>query len=173
MISCGSFSSRCFRRGPMKTPGPRPVPDRRCGQGILYVLHTGIGWEDLPQELGFRSDMTCWRRIKWWINAGAFDDLHRTLLAQLNAENEIDWSRAVIDGSYIDTKKGVPDLEFAPISSAATQGSPLVELGEENRWGGAWESATIVGWVHWMQWQAELLAGPPWRSDPAAPRWSR
>ncbi|MFB6846545.1 transposase [Streptomyces sp. NPDC056373] len=108
MISCGSFSSRCFRRGPTKAPGPRPVPDRQCLQGILYVLHTGIGWEDIPQELGFRSGMTCWRRIKRWIHAGVFDDLHRILLAQLNAANEIDWSRAVIDGSHIDTKKGGP-----------------------------------------------------------------
>ena len=122
MISCGSFSSHCFRRGPMKAPGPRPVPDRQCLQGILYVLHTGIGWEDLPQELGFRSGMTCWRRIKRWINAGLFDDLYQILLAQLNAANEIDWSRAVIDGSHIDTKKGVPDLEFAPISSPHVSG---------------------------------------------------
>nr|GID82784.1 hypothetical protein Ade03nite_17080 [Actinoplanes derwentensis] len=30
----------------------------RC-QGILFVLHTGIGWEDPPQELGFGSGMTC------------------------------------------------------------------------------------------------------------------
>lgn len=79
MISCGSFSRRYFRRGPMKTPDQRPVPDRQRLQGILYVLHTGISWEDLPQELGFRSGMTCWRRIKRCINAGAFDDLHRIL----------------------------------------------------------------------------------------------
>ena len=122
MISCGSFLEPLFRRGPMKAPGPRPVPDRQCLQGILYVLHTGIGWEDLPQELGFRSGMTCWRRIKRWINAGVFDDLHRILLAQLNAANEIDWSRAVIDGSHIDTKKGAPGLEFAPISSPHVSG---------------------------------------------------
>lgn len=76
----------------------------------------------LPQELGFRSGMTCWRRIKRWTNAGVFDDLHRILLAQLNAANEIDWSRAVIDGSHIDTEKGVPDLEFAPISSPHVSG---------------------------------------------------
>ncbi|WP_443061850.1 transposase [Streptomyces sp. NBC_00490] len=45
----------------MKAPGKRLVPDRQCLQGILYVLRTGIGWEDIPQELGFRSGMTCWR----------------------------------------------------------------------------------------------------------------
>jgi transposase len=27
---------------PDKAPGPRPVPDRLCLQGILFVLHTGI-----------------------------------------------------------------------------------------------------------------------------------
>ncbi len=36
---------------PLLPPGPRPVEDRLCLQGILFVLHTGIGWEDLPQEL--------------------------------------------------------------------------------------------------------------------------
>ena len=27
------------------------------------MLHTGIQWEYLPQELGFGSGMTCWRRL--------------------------------------------------------------------------------------------------------------
>ena len=31
--------------------------------GILFVLFTGIPWEDLPQELGYGSGMTCWRRL--------------------------------------------------------------------------------------------------------------
>jgi transposase len=93
---------------PDKSPGPRPVPDRQCLQGILFVLHTGIGWEDLPQELGFGSGMTCWRRLKRWTDAGVFDQLHQILLARLNAANRIDWSRAAMDGSHIDAKKGGP-----------------------------------------------------------------
>ncbi|WP_409411451.1 transposase [Comamonas sp.] len=28
--------------------------------GILFVLQTGIPWEDLPQSLGYGSGMTCW-----------------------------------------------------------------------------------------------------------------
>ncbi|UAK31442.1 transposase [Nocardia asteroides] len=44
------------------TPGPARMDDRLVLQGILFVLFTGIGWEDLPQELGFGSGMTCWRR---------------------------------------------------------------------------------------------------------------
>lgn len=93
---------------PPRRPGPQPVPDRRCLHGILFVLHTGIGWEDLPQELGFGSGMTCWRRLKRWIEAGVFDQLHRILLAELNAAGQIDWSRAVIDAAHVDAKKGDP-----------------------------------------------------------------
>jgi transposase len=52
-------------------------------QGVLFVLHTGIGWEDLPHELGYGSGMTCWRRLKRWSDAGVFDELHRLLLAKL------------------------------------------------------------------------------------------
>ncbi|WP_155401302.1 transposase, partial [Ralstonia solanacearum] len=44
----------------------RSVDDRAALSGILYVLHTGIPWEDLPQELGFGSGMTCWRRLRDW-----------------------------------------------------------------------------------------------------------
>jgi transposase len=73
------------------------------------VLHTGIGWEDLPQELGFRSGMTCWRGLHRWTEAGVFDQLHQILLAKLNAANRIDWSRAAMDGSHIDANKGVPE----------------------------------------------------------------
>ncbi len=93
---------------PDRSPGPRPVLDRLCLQGILFVLYTGIGWEDLPQELGCGSGMTCWRRLKRWTDAGVFDRLHQLLLAELNAAGRIDWSRAAMDGSHIDAKKGVP-----------------------------------------------------------------
>ena len=46
---------------PERSPGPRPVDDRRCLQGILFVLYTGITWQQLPLELGFGSGQTCWR----------------------------------------------------------------------------------------------------------------
>lgn len=74
---------------PDKAPGPRPVPDRLCLQGTLFVLHTGIGLEDLPQELGFGSGMTCWRRLQRWSEAGVFDHVHQILLARLNTANRI------------------------------------------------------------------------------------
>jgi transposase len=45
-------------------PGRKPFDDRRALQGILFVLHTGIGWEHLPQELGFGCGLTAWRRLR-------------------------------------------------------------------------------------------------------------
>lgn len=44
-------------------PGRKRLDDRKALCGILFVLHTGIPWEFLPQELGFGSGMTCWRRL--------------------------------------------------------------------------------------------------------------
>ena len=38
-------------------PGRRPIPDRLVLNGILHVLHTGIAWEDLPQEYGYGSGL--------------------------------------------------------------------------------------------------------------------
>ncbi len=55
---------------------------RRCN-GILFVLHTGIPWEDLPKELGFGSGMTCWRRLRDWQANGVLERLHLALLKRL------------------------------------------------------------------------------------------
>jgi transposase len=86
-------------------PGRRRLDDRLVLQGILFVLHTGIGWEHLPQELGFDSGMTAWRRLHEWQEAGVWSRLHRLLVERLQAAGEIDWSRALIDASYVQAKK--------------------------------------------------------------------
>ncbi|SCE26865.1 Putative transposase of IS4/5 family [Streptomyces sp. ScaeMP-6W] len=46
-------------------------------QSILFVLHTGISWEHLPQELGFGSGMTCWRRLAEWTDARVWPRFRR------------------------------------------------------------------------------------------------
>ncbi|MFF4083531.1 IS5 family transposase [Streptomyces sp. NPDC001777] len=82
-------------------PGRKRYPDRLVFQGILFVLHTGIAWEHLPQELGFGSGMTCWRRLAEWTEAGVWPRLHEVLLARLRRANALDFSRAAVDGSHI------------------------------------------------------------------------
>jgi transposase len=43
--------------------GRKRLDDRRAMNGILFVLHTGVAWRHLPQELGYGSGVTCWRRL--------------------------------------------------------------------------------------------------------------
>src|SRR5512136_2161544 len=90
-----------------KPKGGRPrVGNRATLTGILFVLKTGMGWEDLPQEMGCGSGMTCWRRLRDWQQAGVWQQLHEVLLAKLHGANQIDWSRAVVDSSAVRALKG-------------------------------------------------------------------
>jgi transposase len=75
-------------------------PDRLCLAGILFVLKTGIPWEDFPQEMGC-CGMTLWNRLDEWIEAGVWPALHRALLAQLRDADAIDFSRVIVDSSSV------------------------------------------------------------------------
>ena len=66
-------------------PGRKRLDDRRTLAGILFVLRTEIAWQQLPQELGYGSGMTCWRRLKEWQQASVLQALHERLLAHLRA----------------------------------------------------------------------------------------
>ncbi len=89
-------------------PGRKRIDDREALAGILFVLYTGIAWRHLPLELGYGSGSTCRRRLDEWQDAGVWDRLHALLLAKLHRAGEIEWARAVVDGSHIQAKKGAP-----------------------------------------------------------------
>jgi transposase len=86
---------------PRPRGGRKPVDDRACFAGILFVLKTGIAWEDLPAEMGCGSGMTCWRRLRDWHAAGVFQRLHEVLLAELRKAGKVDWRHAVVDSSSV------------------------------------------------------------------------
>ena len=88
-------------------PGRKRLDDRKALAGILFVLKTGIPWEYLPIEMGCGSGMTCWRRLHDWQQAGVWFRLHQILLAQLDAADKIDWSRAAVDSSFARAFGGV------------------------------------------------------------------
>ena len=90
-----------------KSKGGRPrMADRKCLTGILFVLKTGMAWEDLPQEMGCGSGMTCWRRLQEWQAAKVWRKLHQVLLNRLGEAGPIDWSRASLDSSSVPAPGG-------------------------------------------------------------------
>lgn len=103
-------------------PGRKRVPDRAALTGVLFVLKTGIPWENLPQEMGCGSGMTCWRRLRDWNEAGVWERLHQVLLDELQDAQQLDWSRVAVDSSHVRAKGGAP--RPAPHRSTAAGRAP-------------------------------------------------
>ncbi len=101
------------------------MDDRRVLQGILFVLHTGIGWEHLPQELGSGCRMTAWRRLRNWQQAGVWERLHELLLAELQSAGQLEWERAIADSSHLQAKKGAPRRVPVPSIAVAVAASTI------------------------------------------------
>ena len=87
--------------------GGRPrVADRRCFEGILWILWTGAQWSELPRRYG--SPSTCWRRLKYWEETGILLTLWRAFLAQLNDQQKRRWDEGCVDGRFIPATRGDP-----------------------------------------------------------------
>ncbi len=86
--------------------GRRRLDDRKVLTGIVFVLKTGIPWEDLPRELECGSGMTCWQRLRDWTMAGVWLFILAHLHQELGAAGRINWKRAILDASLVPAKRG-------------------------------------------------------------------
>ncbi len=99
--------------------GGRPRADnRKVFAGILGVLRIGAPWGELPKEYGSAS--TCWR----------------TLLSELDNNEQLDWSEAFVDGSFAPAKKGALASE-RPKKAKARSGW-WWSMAQEDLWGITW-----------------------------------
>jgi transposase len=107
---------------PEWTPSPKGgqprLDDRKALTGILFVLKTGIPWEDLPYEMGCGCGMTCWRRLRDWQADGIWEKIHKILLDRLRGADKIDWSRALIDSSFVRAAYGGGATGPSPVDRA-------------------------------------------------------
>ncbi len=87
-----------------KTGRPR-ADDRQTIDGILYVLKTGIPWNDLPEKYG--DDVTAWRRLKEWEEKGVWKRVMDALVAKGYSMGIVDMDSLSIDSDTIPAKKGV------------------------------------------------------------------
>src|SRR6266436_164738 len=92
-------------------PGRKPVDQRKVLTGIIFVLKTGIPWEELPQEMGCGCGMTCWNYLQAWQRAGVWQRLHEVLLAELQeADRNVRRSRL----RFGTAPSGTPEARHAP-----------------------------------------------------------
>ncbi|GAB7537627.1 hypothetical protein BGC_38450 [Burkholderia sp. 3C] len=107
-------------------PGRKPLGDRAVMAGILYVLETGIPWGQLPQEMGFGSGMSCWRRLRDWQQAGVWAQIHAVLMGQMRSAARVDWSRVQIESR---PKRAAGAEVRAAVIAAAEAGAPQIGFG--------------------------------------------
>lgn len=98
-------------------PGRKPVDDRVALTGILFVLKTGIPWEDFPREMGC-CGMTLWNRLRDWQAAGVWPRVHELLLARLRGAELIDFARVVVDSASVRAVLGGPKPGRTPRTAA-------------------------------------------------------
>jgi transposase len=108
---------------PSRKGGKPRIDDRVCLTGIIFVLKTGIGWEDFPQEMGC-CGMTLWNRLNEWRKAGVWEKLHRLLLDKLRGAEQIDFSRTIVDSFSVRAVHGGKKL--APAPSTAENAAPNI-----------------------------------------------
>jgi transposase len=90
---------------PPRPKGGRPrADDRKCFEGILWILWTGAPWSELPRRYG--SPTTCWRRLQQWEQDGTLLEMWRGFLAELHDREKLRWDECFIDGSFAAAKKG-------------------------------------------------------------------
>ena len=107
--------------------GRKPIDRRKVLTGIIFVLKTGIPWEELPQEMGWGCGMTCWNYLHAWQRAGVWERLHGVLLNELQEADRIDWSRALwtarMHGPWEGEKKPAKTLRIAASWGPSTTSS--------------------------------------------------
>jgi transposase len=113
--------------------GGRPrVEDRRCFEGILWVLRSGARWKDLPAQ--YPSPSTCWRRLRDWEEQDVWLAIWRKFLGELDEAGRLDWEETFADGSFAPAKKGAIALE-----------RPNAERVRSGWW---WQAAKVFLWEY-------------------------
>lgn len=88
---------------PAKEGRPR-ADDRRTINAVLFVLKTGIPWNDLPSQYG--DDVTAWRRLKKWEKQGVWKGIMDALISDGYSNGRLQLDSLSIDSTTIPAKKG-------------------------------------------------------------------
>lgn len=79
--------------------GRPPNDPRLMLNGILWILHTGAPWRDLPERFG--SCKSVHRYFTDWRKAGVFNKIIESLQIKLDEKGLVDWDLWCVDGASV------------------------------------------------------------------------
>src|SRR6266498_629087 len=79
--------------------GRPPSPHRPIVNGVLWILHTGAPWRDLPERYGPWE--TVFYRFNGWRRDGTWDRIATSLLDEMDDKRLIDRRLWCVDGTVI------------------------------------------------------------------------
>lgn len=116
-ISLKDFNRHIDRLLTRGKRGPKPAISRaKIFNYILYVLHTGIQWNQLKP---LRNEVHWSNIYKWhnrWSKDGSYENLFQTSIIKLFRDNLLDLTMIHGDGSNTIAKKGAKELAIQAIS---------------------------------------------------------
>lgn len=98
--------------------------------GMLYWLHTGVAWRDLPARYG--PWQTVYSRFRRWSRDGLWDRVLAELQRELDAAGRIEWSLWSIDGTSVRAHKAAAGGGKKPAARRAYRS----RAGALQRWAG-------------------------------------
>ncbi len=105
---------------PQTKKGGRPwASNRAVLEGILWVLRSKARWQDLPER--YPSPSTCWRRLQRWEEENVWLEIWRAFLGTLDERGELDWSEAIVDGTFACAKKRGPGVGTPTLAGGARE----------------------------------------------------
>lgn len=81
-------------------PGHPWKSHRSVINGVLWILHTGAPWRDLPRAT-YGPWQTVYERFNRWSKDGTWGRILEALHVRLDANGKIDWDLFCIDGSSV------------------------------------------------------------------------
>jgi len=100
--------------------------DRACLTGIVFVLPQRYSLADVRRNLGCGSGMRAGGACAIWQLAGVWDLIHFALLDWLARDDQIDWSRAVVDSCSIRAVYGGDQTGPNPTDRAQARGASAI-----------------------------------------------
>jgi transposase len=102
-----------------RTPGRSYRDHRTVLNGMLWVLHTGAPWRDLPERYG--PWKTVYERVRRWSREGLFDRVLERLQARLAAADRLDWELWCVDGTSVRAHKAAAGAGGRPAPRRAVR----------------------------------------------------